>query len=69
MRVAKGERLGPFAHRLGPFARAGTMLAAGATAAFAFSGSDIVTKFNSWKREHEKVHHAFAPSLAPASVR
>ena len=45
------------------------MLAAGATAAFAFSGSDIVTKFNSWKREHEKVHHAFAPSLAPASVR
>ena len=45
------------------------MLAAGATASFGFSGSDIVTKFNSWKQEHEKVHQTFAPSLAPASVR
>ena len=45
------------------------MLAAGAAAIIAFSGSDIVTKFNSWKQEHEKVHHTFPPSLAPASVR
>ena len=31
------------------------MLAAGAAASFAFSGSDIVAKFNSWKQEHGKV--------------
>ena len=41
------------------------MLAAGATASFAFSGSDIVTKFNSWKQEHEKVHHTFPPPPLP----
>ena len=39
------------------------MLAAGATAAFAFSGSDIVTKFNSWKQEHEKVRGEASEAL------
>ena len=32
------------------------MLAAGAAASFAFSGSDIVAKFNSWKQEHGKTY-------------
>jgi len=32
------------------------MLAAGAAASLAFSGSDIVAKFNSWKQEHSKAY-------------
>ena len=51
--------------------RAGTMLAAGAAASFAFSGSDIVAKFNAWKQEHSKVWGipTNKPSPAPAPVR
>ena len=51
--------------------RAGTMLAAGAAASFAFSGSDIVAKFNAWKQEHSKVRGipTNKPSPAPVPVR
>lgn len=50
---------------------AGRMLAVGAAASFAFSGSDLVAKFNSWKAQHSKVQHTAKISLdpAPASVR
>lgn len=32
------------------------MLSATAAATFAFSGSDLVAKFNEWKNKHAKVH-------------
>jgi len=47
------------------------MLSATAAATFAFSGSDLVAKFNEWKNKHAKVHRkGLEPSyLGPGEGR